>query len=239
MREKYLWLAIGVLTALTLGQACYIYQEQAVAKENSGPPALQPEIHGRLHAEKAYDAQWEEFEKWRAKVQEQLGRGDPLLERDFDIFFNDRFFSRKLSPFSEMERIRREMSRQFGSPERLLFDGYWDKWFEQRMRLGEFRTNVVRTNKDVTISVVIPELSEDTLNIDITEERIKIAFSAKTASEGKLIAGTLKKAAYRSFVKILPLPVDAAPGTAKVRVEGQTVNIKFDLSKAGPGPGGE
>jgi len=238
MRENHLWLIIGVLTALTLGQACYIYQGQAAAGENSGPPALQPEIHHRLHAEKAHDAQWEEFEKWRAKVREQVGRGAPLLERGFDVFFNDRFFSGKLSPFAEMERIRRDLSGGFGLSERLLFDGYWDKWFEQRMRLGEFKTDVLRTDKDVTISLTIPGLSEETLNIDVTDERIRIVFSARESSEEKLIGGAVKKETYRSFVKILPLPVDSAPGTGKVKVEGEKVKIKFDRRKPDAAPKG-
>lgn len=237
MREKYLWLAIAVLTALTLGQACYIYQEQAAAMDTSGPPGLQPEVQNRLNAEKAHDSQWEELERWRARVQQQIGRGDPLLERDFDIFFNDRFFSGRLTPFTEMERIRAETSGRFGLSERLLFDGYWDKWFEQRMLFREFRTEVGRTDKDVTISVTIPGLSENTVDIDITDERIRIAFSAKTASGEKLIAGILKKETYRSFLKILPLPVDAAPGTGKIKVEGETIRIRFDLRKAEGSPG--
>lgn len=52
MREKYMWLAIIFLLLLTLGQACYIYERNAVAKEISGPPPVQPEIYNKAYAGK-------------------------------------------------------------------------------------------------------------------------------------------------------------------------------------------
>lgn len=36
MREKYLWLAIIFLVLVTLGQACFIYEQSAVARESGG-----------------------------------------------------------------------------------------------------------------------------------------------------------------------------------------------------------
>lgn len=233
MREKYLWAAIAALLALTLGQACYIYEQQVLAGENSGPPPLHPDIYKSLYSEKSYDAQWEEFEKWRDKVRARIGRGDPLLDRDFDVYFDDRFFSDRYSPFTEMERIRREISGLFGTSEKLLFDGYWDKWFEQRMRLREFRTEVVRTDKDVTISITVPGLSGETADINITEDRIRASFSARSASEEKLVAGMVKKESYKSYVKIMPVPEDAVAGTAKVKVDGDRIRITFDRKQAG------
>jgi len=236
MREKYLWLVIAALLLLLSGQSCYIYEQRAAAGERGGPPPLQPDIHGQLYLEKSRDAQWEEFEKWRDRVRAQLGRGDPLLEKDFDIFFNDRFFSGKFSPFTEMERLRREMAGQLGGSERLLFDDYWDKWFGQRMRMGRFSTDISRSGGHVTIGVSVPGLAADTLDVDISDERIKISFSARTGSEREIAGGVVKKESYQSYVKILPLPADAAPGTGKVKAEGERVIIRFDIKKAGDGP---
>lgn len=233
MREKYLWLVIAALLILLFGQSCYLYEQRVVAGESSGPHPLQPDIHGQLYLEKSRDAQWEEFEKWRDRVRAQLGRGDPLLEKDFDVFFNDRFFSGKFSPFTEMKRLRREMSGLLGRSEKLLFDGYWDKWFEQRMLMGQFSTNVSRSARDVTIGINVPGLSGETLDINITDDRIRISFSAKTGAESEIAGGLVKKESYQSYVKIMPLPVDAVPGTGKVKVEGERVMIRFDLKKTG------
>lgn len=229
MREKYLWLVIFVLTALTLGQACYIYQSQAIAAENPGRSPLRPDLERGQNAEKAYESQWKGFEKWRDAVKGQMGRGDPLQERDFDVFFNDQFFTGKLSPFVEMERIRREMAGEFGGSDQQLFDGYWDAWFQQRMRMAEFKTDISRTDKDVTITITIPGLLEDTLDINMTAERIKIAFGTRTFSNEKAVPGLIKKRSYTGYVKIMQVPAGIEPGSGKVSVDGEQVKIRYDL----------
>lgn len=229
MREKYLWLAISVLTALTLGQACYIYEGRAVAKEfMEDPPPVQPGIHRQGHAAKAYDAQQEEFEKWRGKVREQISQGFPLLEKDFDYFFGDRFFTGRADPFAEMERLRRQLSGEFRDSDRTLFDGYWDRWFAQRMRLGQFRTEVTRTDKEVTLAISLPGLAAGTAEVNIKEGRIKLSFQARSASEHKSAGSIIKRESSESYVKILPVPEDAVPDTGKVRIEGELVKIRFE-----------
>lgn len=229
MREKYLWLAISVLTALTLGQACYIYEEKAVAKEfmDDQPPG-QPEIHLRGHSDKAFEAQQEEFAKWRVKVLEQMNQGYPLLERDFDVFFGDRFFTGRPNPFAEMERLRKQLSGEFRDYDRTRFDGYWDKWFDQRMRLGRFKTDVTRTDKEITLEIRLPGLAGGTADVNIKEGIIKLSFQTRAVSEQKSGGGLIKRESSESYVKILPVPEDAIPGTGMVRIEGEVVKIKFE-----------
>lgn len=231
MREKYLWLAIIFLLLLTVGQACYIYERNALAKEISAPPSAQPEIYRKAYAEKAYDAQWEELEKWRGKVREQISQGFPLLDPDFDDFFNDRFFSGSVNPFAEMERVHRQVSGEFRDADKTLFDGYWDKWFQQRMKMGQFKTELTRTDKDVTITIRVPGLAAKTADINITDDRIRIAFSAKTSSEERSGEGIVKKETSQSYIKILPVPGDAVRGTGKVEIGKDEVKIKFERKK--------
>lgn len=229
MREKYLWLAISVLTALTLGQACYIYEEKAVAKEfmNDQPPG-QPELHRQGHSDKAFDAQQEEFAKWRVKVREQINQGFPLLERDFDVFFGDRFFAGRVNPFAEMERLRKQLSGEFRDSDKTLFDGYWDKWFEQRMRLGQFKTEVSRTDREVTLAIRLPGLAAGTADVNMKEGMIKLSFQSRSFSEHKSAGSLIKRESSESYVKILPVPEDAVPGTGKVQIDGEVVKIKFE-----------
>lgn len=228
MREKYLWLAISVLTALTLGQACYIYEEKAVAKEfmNDQPPG-QPELHLQGHSDKAFDAQQEEFAKWRGKVREQINQGFPLLERDFDVFFGDRFFTGRADPFAEIERLRRQLSGEFRDTDKTLFDGYWDKWFEQRMRLGRFKTEVSRTDREVILAIRLPGLAAGTADVNIKEGIIKLSFQARSAAGHKSAGSLIKRESSESYVKILPVPEDAIPGTGEVLIDGELVKIKF------------
>lgn len=232
MREKYLWLAISVLTALTLGQACYIYEEKAVAKEfMEDQPPVQPELHQQEHSAKAFDAQQQEFEKWRVKVREQINQGFPLLERDFDVFFGDRFFTGRANPFAEMERLRKQLSGEFRDYDRTLFDGYWDKWFEQRMRLGQFKTEVSRTESEVTLGIRLPGLTAGTADVSINEGMIRLSFQARAVSENKSAGGLMKRESSETYVKILPVPGDALAGTGKVQIDGEVVKIKFERRK--------
>ncbi len=228
MREKYLWLVIAVLTILSLGQACYIYEQTAAASDFAGQPPAQPEIRKMGYAEKAYDAQWEQFRKWRDRIAGRLKRGTPLLEPDFDVFFDDNYFSRRLTPFDEMEHIRRQMSDLFQGSEKSSFDDYWNKWFKERMVMGEFRTDIARTDKDVILTILIPELVGNEAAVDIGNGRIRVSFSAKTASEKKSPGGIVRTETSQSYIKILPIPDDAAAGSGKVETDGRQVKIKFE-----------
>ncbi len=232
MREKYLWLAIAVLTVLTMGQACYIYEGKAVAKDIMERPPLQPDIHLEAHSEKASDSQWEEFEKWRRTVREQINQGFPLSDKDFDVFFGDRFFGGRPGPFAEMERVRKQLSGEFRDREKTLFDGYWDKWFEQRMLMGQFKTEIARTPGEVTVTVQVPGLEGRTADISITEERIRLSFEAKAVAERKTADALVKKTSSQNYIKILPLPEDAVPGTGKIEIKGETVSIRFARKKS-------
>ncbi|MCX5785487.1 MAG: hypothetical protein NTX59_07345 [Elusimicrobia bacterium] len=232
MREKYLWLAIAVLVVLTLGQARFIHKHSLAATEDLEQQPLRPEIQKSFHAEKASDSRWEEFETWRDKIKGQLNLGTPLQERDFDVFFNDRFFSRDYNPFTEMEHIHRQMRDVFAGPKKTLFDNYWDKWFAQRLGIEEFKVDILRANRDVTLIIYVPGLIAKIADIDITNDRIKLSFSAKISSEEKSAGGIIKKESSQSYVKILPIPEEAAANTGKMEIDGERVKIKFDLKKS-------
>ncbi|HNW45090.1 MAG TPA: Hsp20/alpha crystallin family protein [Elusimicrobiales bacterium] len=231
MREKYLWLAIIVLVILTLGQACFIYGRRAAAQEMSGHPPIHPEIWQQAHSEQAAESQREELEKWRGKVRRQIDRGVPLLEPDFDDFFNDRFFARRLNPFGEMERIRRQISESMPGRAKDLFDGYWDGWFAQRMRMEEFKTTVVNDGSRITIAIDLPGPAARSAEVDISEGRIKISFSAKAASGANSGGAIIKKGSSQSYIKILPVPEEAESGTGVSDVTGGQLRITFERKK--------
>lgn len=229
MKEKYMWAAIVILIVLVLGLTGYIYKQKAFAKDDS---AQQPQAELKAYPGKA-EAQWEELEKWQEGVRKMLSRGDPLKDPDFDSFFGDRFFSRRFDPFAEMDRIHRRMSEEFRASERLLFDDYWGGWYGRRMRMDQFKTEVVRTDKEVTLIIHVPGLAAKTADINITNDRIRMGFSAKTAAEQKSAGGFMKSESSQSYVKIMPVPEGAETGTGKVEIDGERVKIKFALKKSG------
>jgi len=224
MREKYLWLVIGILTVMTLGQACYIYEQSAVAKEISAPP-VQPAIHSKAHSLKAYKSQQEEFKKWQEKVRGRIKTGTPLLDPDFDVFFDDRFFAERANPFSEIDNIRNSMMQSLQGSEKASFDAYWDKWFARRMLMTQFRTEAERTDNDITLTIHLPGLDPGGAKINITGDRIKITFSSEASQVGSgLIA---RNGPRQSYVKILPVPPDAVPGSGRVEMKRERLKIRF------------
>lgn len=229
MNVKFLWAVIIFLALLVLAEAGYIYRQRSGVRD----AAERAELDQKGYSEKAMDAQWEELEKWHRKVRGQIGAGNPLLDPDFDGFFNDRFFGRKYSPFTEMERIHRHMMDTLRESERILFDDAWGKWYGRRMLMGQFAAEVTRTDREVALAIRVPGLAAKTANIDITDDRIKISFSAKTSSEEKSAGGFVKKGSSQSYLKIVPVPEDAVPGSGKVEMDGELVKIKFDRRKTG------
>lgn len=228
MNIKFLWAVIILLALLVLAQAGYIYNQRSGAKGTSAAP----ELSRSTDSGKRPDSQWEELERWRAKVRKQIGSGTPMLDPDFDSFFDDHFFGRKYNPFTEMDRIHRQMLDTLRESERTLFDDSWGRWYGRRMLMEEFKTNVVRTDKEVKVIISLPGLTSKTADINITDDRIKISFSAKTSTEEKSAGGVIKKESSQNYVKILPVPEDAVPGTGKAEIEGEQVKIKFDRKRS-------
>ncbi|MHB0996041.1 MAG: alpha-crystallin domain-containing protein [Elusimicrobiales bacterium] len=227
MNVKLLWAAIIFLLLLVLAQAGYIYKQRSGPDDASAAPLLTPDPR----REAAPDAQWEELEKWRAKVHKRLDSGEALLDPDFDDFFDDRFFGRRYDPFTEMHRIHRRMLDTLRESERTLFDDSWGKWYGRRMLMGRFSTEITRTDKEVAVAVSLPGLKAGTADINITDDRIKISFSAKTATEEKSGGGIAKRESSQNYVKILPVPGDAVPGTGKVKMEKEQVRIIFERKR--------
>lgn len=227
MNVKLLWAAIIFLLLLVLAQAGYIYKQ----RPGTGGTSTAPELARAGDTEITTGVQWEELEKWRAKVHKRLGSGEALLEPDFDEFFDDRFFGRRYDPFTEMHRIHRRMLDTLRESERTLFDDYWGKWYGRRMLMGQFATEITRTDREVTVAISLPGLKAGTAAINITDDRIKISFSARTATEEKSGGGITKRESSQNYVKILPVPGDAVPGTGKVKMGKEQVRIVFDRKR--------
>lgn len=226
MGEKTIRLAIAALAVLAAAATSYIFRENAAAKDVSMDP-LQPEIR-RDYTDKVYYSQLEEMEKWRDKIRGRIDRGDPLLPPDFDLFFDDRFFAERQRPFAEMEEIRGQVERDLKTDAKALFNSYWDKWFEQRMKMGQFRTVISRSDHDLTLTIRIPGLAAGTADVSITADRIKISFVTRSVSEVASSGGMLRKETSQGYIKVLPLPEDAVPGTGKAETEDGSIRIRFD-----------
>jgi len=213
MKDKILYITVGVLLLVCLGQGYYIHAQTA-----SSAPATADE--------------WlDKTEKWHRQMQEQLRRGEPLSPQLFDQFFNDDFFGRKFNPFDEIQRMRRRMDETFKETDKSMFDNSWNNWFAERIGMDDFKVSVSSTDKNVVVSIAIPGMNTKSASIDVNEDRIKIAFSATNVREDKKSGGVMRSESSQSYTKILPLPPGAVPGTGRTTIEKDRIVVTFDRKK--------
>jgi len=210
MRERILFFFIILLLFACAGEGHYIY-----AQKNSTGPAKTEDWQSKT-------------EKLYRDIQDSINKKEALSDKLFDDFFNDDFFGRRFIPFEEMEDVHRHITDMFGKEEKNVFDSSWDKWFSDRMGMEDFKTEIKRKDKKITVAIKIPGIDKKTAEVNINDSRIKISFTAKTVKEEKKAGSVTRSESLRSYVKILPVPQDAVPGTGKAQIEKDAVKIVFE-----------
>ena len=94
--------------------------------------------------------------------------------------------------------------------------------------MEDFKTEIKRKDKKITVAIKIPGIDKKTAEVNINDSRIKISFTAKTVKEEKKAGSVTRSESLRSYVKILPVPQDAVPGTGKAQIEKDAVKIVFE-----------
>lgn len=215
MSHKTLWGIIAALGIACLAEGLYIYTQK---KERKAAP--QP---------------WDDFGKWSQEVRKNLPLGSPIPFRQFDRLFNDKFFSHRFDPFEQMENFPKRFGHLFEEEERSLLGRSWRDWFQNRMDVTDIRPEVKSTADEVIVSLKIPGLEGESLNIDINKDRIRISYSAKTLQEKKDEKGGFygKSESVRQYEKVMPIPDGADPGQSRTVKEGDTIKIIFKKRKPG------
>lgn len=178
---------------------------------------------GKVAFDKVSGEKWNNLESWRARIQERLDQGGRLYPGDFDSFFNDRFFAGRQAPFGELDDIRRQTLEGLPKEQRAAFEESWAQWSAERLALGRLATETVRSETELTLVVRLPGVQAKDAGVDVNEKRVKISYAVPAAGGRGVVKGT----APQNFVKLLPVPPDAAPGTAAVTRDGERLLITF------------
>jgi HSP20 family molecular chaperone IbpA len=217
VREKWLWLIIALLAATSAAQGYQLYQDKAARAAASAPDL------------------WSREDEWFERTRKNLLKGGPIPFKDFDELFDDRFFGRRFDPFAEMRELEKRFHSRLGGPEQSLFGRSWDDWFADRMDFSGIETKTKETDKEVVVELTIPGLDKDSLNIDVNESRIRVAYEArniqnKTDERGRQ---TLRSESVRRFEKVLPVPQNADGRSSRIERDGDTVKIVFPRTARG------
>ena len=212
MKHAILWCAVGLLGATCVGQGYYIYTQQ---KKSERP---------------AVEDFWKGQDKWISEARKNMFGGSPVPFRKFDDLFDDAFFGRRFDPFAEMENFHNRFNPLFPSEDRSLLGRSWRDWFQDRMDVTGIRPETKTTDDQVILSLKIPGLEGESLNIDVNEDRIRIAYDAKTMQDkrNEKDGSYFKSQSVRRFEKIMPIPDGADPNRNKIVHEGNAVKIIFE-----------
>ena len=209
MDRKWLIALLVPLIVLCAAQSVYIYQQRQAQKRMLDP--------------------WAGLDQWMSQANRDLLSGDPVPFRDFDRLFNDRFFGKGFDPFRAIEGFPERFDTLLSPGNRPLFHQSWQDWFQSRMNVTGIDEQIQSTKNQVIVSLRIPGLQKESLNINVDKGRIRVSYSAKSGEEKKDKQGHLiqKSESIQEFEKVIPVPADADPTTAVMAKEGDNVKITF------------
>jgi HSP20 family molecular chaperone IbpA len=180
---------------------------------------------------KGYSA--DTFEIYSSTLLDKFKHDRQEREDMFDRFFNEDFFSGHRDPFAEMERMHKQLESMMGRQHGGTFNNSWDSWFGNRFLGGsddiEFQQSEKKNSYEITLK--IPNLKENKLDIKIEKEGIAISGEFSQTAEKKGTAGNIvsKSEIHRSIAKNLPIPGDA--DYQKARVENKEDKIIITIPK--------
>lgn len=149
---------------------------------------------------------WAEQEQWVEQARKSLLQGSPILFKDFDQRFSEP-----------------------GGQEKTLFGRSWNDWFGDRMDLAAIREKTRETGKEVIVELKLAGLDKDSLNINVNDSRIRVAYDAKKVDDKKDGSGRdiFKSESIQHFEKIMPIPANADPQKSRIEREGDVIKIIF------------
>jgi len=155
----------------------------------------------------------ETFESFSSNMLDKLKREQKEQDDMFDRFFDDDFFSRQPDPFAEMQRLQKQLDEMMGRNHRGIFRDSWNSWFGERFFGGS--DGVVfdqkEKNDSYIITLRIPNLEENKLDIKIEQDGISISGEFSQTAEKKDPDGNVlsKREVNRTISKKFPIPDDA------------------------------
>jgi HSP20 family molecular chaperone IbpA len=203
------WGIVALLGFACVGEAGDIVAHRTSASSAKGAGATRPA-----------DA---ELGRWEKRLHDAIARTGKLGDHDFDALFGDDFFRRRYDPFSEVDRVGRQLEEGLDASDRGLFDTSFRDWFSKRMDLTGITTKVADEGKNVEVTFDIPGLDEDSARFDVNANRIRFRYDARKeeTQDGRDVRTSEK------VEKVLPLPAGADPNGFEVRKGKDEITLVF------------
>lgn len=155
---------------------------------------------------------------------EELEFSQTRKEEDPRGFFN-RGAGRQLDPFSEMERMQKEMNRMFGNS---FYQRSWpsDQMFGPNV-MNSYDFDLQETKDGYEIKVDMTGLDKKKIDIEVNEHSITIKGEHSKEDIKESPNQYFQSKSFGSFMKTIPLPIDADTENIQTEQKGDSLVIKL------------
>ena len=161
----------------------------------------------------------------------------PLIQKDFDKFFNhsfdDDFFNPDFSPFKQMEKMRKNMDKLFSDRFGDLNSNlYFDDWFK-----GKFGGTVFDIDQDedddyVYYTIKAEGIDKSNVKVDVQDGMVNISGKVDQMNENKSEDSLSKSRFSSSFSRSFPVPSNVDANSVKFEAKDDEIVIKFPKIKS-------
>ena len=150
------------------------------------------------------------------------------MEKGFDSFFNDDFFTGK-DPFETMRQFRKRMDQQFQEFGQ-AGDSPFDSWFSQRFGGGSVDDIKQRSDdKYLYYEITVDDIEATTLNTKIENGMITIEGETRKEFQNQEQGQNQRSQSFMSsrFTRSFPLPTQVDADKMETEHNGNTIILKF------------
>ncbi len=147
----------------------------------------------------------------------------------FNRFFSNNFFSNNTGPFEEMQQFRKQFEESMKNDTGNMFGNSWSSWFgsNNSTDTGGIDIRTIEKKNSYVITVEIPNLKDNKLNININQDGVSIKGEFSQTVEKKDRWGNVigKSEREQSISRQIPIAGDADYDHAKIDHKGDKVII--------------
>lgn len=143
-------------------------------------------------------------------------------ESFYDQFFNSDFFNRSKEPFAEMDRMHKQLMKDFNNEG--VTDDFFGSWYKKKFGGGEATEIKQREDKDfVYYDISIAGVDPKNFQVSVDNKQVNIS-----GTEEKKTEGDSEESYYSSkFERSFPAPQGTDPSKVEIQHEKDKVILKF------------
>jgi HSP20 family molecular chaperone IbpA len=147
-------------------------------------------------------------------------------ESFYDQLFNADFFNRSKDPFAEMDRMHKQLMKDFNSGG--LSEDFFGSWYKKKFGGGEAAEIKQREDKDyVYYDISIAGIDPRNLHVNVDDRQVNISGTEEKKTENKTDNNSEESYFSTKFERSFPAPQGTDPSKVEIQHEKDKVILKF------------